>query len=258
MYTDKNTVRIHPAYHEEPLTAKPEPTPAARDRMCARDRLQAIVLDGSVLTRECLAVSLRNLDRGLHVKAVASVEEVEAACHGATSPDLIACNITGMSEPAAFELIRHLIGILGCIPLVVLTDREDAGLVLKALQLGVRGYVVSSLGLAVALGVIRLVAAGGTFVPVSSFTALAQGQTSDPLQACPPEGDAGTPADTGDLTPRQIAVLSCLREGKANKIIAYELGMCESTVKVHVRNILKKLGATNRTQAVYLTHHRGG
>jgi DNA-binding NarL/FixJ family response regulator len=39
----------------------------------------------------------------------------------------------------------------------------------------------------------------------------------------------------------------------ANKLIAYELNMCESTVKVHIRNIMKKLNATNRTQVAYLT-----
>jgi DNA-binding NarL/FixJ family response regulator len=48
-----------------------------------------------------------------------------------------------------------------------------------------------------------------------------------------------------------MTVLSHLRQGKANKIIAYELGMTESTVKVHIRNIMRKMGATNRTQAVY-------
>ncbi len=42
-----------------------------------------------------------------------------------------------------------------------------------------------------------------------------------------------------------------LKQGKANKIIAHELGMSESTVKVHVRNIMRKMGATNRTQAAY-------
>ena len=42
-----------------------------------------------------------------------------------------------------------------------------------------------------------------------------------------------------------------LRRGKANKIIAYELNLCESTVKVHIRNIMKKLGATNRTEVAY-------
>jgi hypothetical protein len=58
--------------------------------------------------------------------------------------------------------------------------------------------------------------------------------------------------------------LDCLRRAMANKLIAYELTMCESTVKVHIRNIMKKLKATNRTKVVYLTrglfeedgHHR--
>ncbi len=52
----------------------------------------------------------------------------------------------------------------------------------------------------------------------------------------------------------QRQILDCLRRGMANKLIAYELNMCESTVKVHIRNIMKKLKATNRTQVVYLTN----
>jgi DNA-binding NarL/FixJ family response regulator len=48
-------------------------------------------------------------------------------------------------------------------------------------------------------------------------------------------------------------VLELLKEGKQNKIIAYKLGMCESTVKVHIRQIMRKLKATNRTQVVLFT-----
>jgi DNA-binding NarL/FixJ family response regulator len=55
------------------------------------------------------------------------------------------------------------------------------------------------------------------------------------------------------FTQRQSQILECLRRGMANKLIAYELDMCESTVKVHIRNIMKKLNATNRTQVAYLT-----
>ena len=54
---------------------------------------------------------------------------------------------------------------------------------------------------------------------------------------------------------RQEAVVEALRQGKANKIIAYELNMQESTVKVHVRNIMKKLNAKNRTEVAYLTRN---
>jgi DNA-binding NarL/FixJ family response regulator len=55
------------------------------------------------------------------------------------------------------------------------------------------------------------------------------------------------------FSPRQLQVLERLRQGKQNKMIAYELGMCESTVKVHLRHIMKKLNARNRTQVVLLT-----
>jgi gluconolactonase len=66
-------------------------------------------------------------------------------------------------------------------------------------------------------------------------------------------GSDGAPRLEG-FTQRQAQILDCLRRGMANKLIAYELNMCESTVKVHIRNIMKKLNATNRTQVVYLTN----
>ena len=53
------------------------------------------------------------------------------------------------------------------------------------------------------------------------------------------------------FTLRQAEVVQALRKGKANKIIAYELNLRESTVKVHIRNIMKKLKATNRTEVAY-------
>jgi DNA-binding NarL/FixJ family response regulator len=62
----------------------------------------------------------------------------------------------------------------------------------------------------------------------------------------------GTPIE---FSPRQLQVLDLLQQGKQNKIIAYELGMCESTVKVHIRQIMKKLNARNRKQVVLLTNN---
>jgi DNA-binding NarL/FixJ family response regulator len=69
-----------------------------------------------------------------------------------------------------------------------------------------------------------------------------------------PVSETTADSPSKSFTNRQSQVLACLREGKPNKLIAYELTMCESTVKVHVRHIMKKLGATNRTQVAYLTN----
>ena len=60
----------------------------------------------------------------------------------------------------------------------------------------------------------------------------------------------------GKFSSKQLGVMNALRQGKANKVIAYELNMCESTVKVHVRNVMKKLQAKNRTEAALILNEK--
>ncbi|MGH8825345.1 MAG: helix-turn-helix domain-containing protein, partial [Jiangellaceae bacterium] len=73
--------------------------------------------------------------------------------------------------------------------------------------------------------------------------------------------DAGIPemvsSDTGGLTPREREVLALLAEGRTNRQIGQQLYIAEKTASVHVSNILAKLGASGRTEAVTLAHRRG-
>ena len=111
---------------------------------------------------------------------------------------------------------------------------------------GARGYIPTSVTLNVALEAMRLVEAGGTFAPTSIF-----------LDAKPPSALTAAQYDVCKktaFTARQLAVLVALRRGKANKQIAYELNMREGTVKVHVRHIMKKLQARNRTEVAILAN----
>jgi DNA-binding NarL/FixJ family response regulator len=86
----------------------------------------------------------------------------------------------------------------------------------------------------VAVEAVRLVKAGGVFIPASSIV---------------PDGDETVPARTSTLlTHRQMEVVEEIRSGKANKQIAYDLNMSEHTVKVHLRHIMRKLKARNRTE----------
>jgi DNA-binding NarL/FixJ family response regulator len=124
----------------------------------------------------------------------------------------------------------------------VLSDSEDdPDRIAKALEQGARGYIPTSVALDAAIGAMRLVQAGGVFVPASSLMNARRSTDGSPQNQI---GDV-------KLTPRQRAVVEALRKGKANKIIAYELSMCESTVKVHVRNIMRKFNATNRTEVAF-------
>ena len=106
-----------------------------------------------------------------------------------------------------------------------------------------RGYIPTSLASMVAVGALRLVCASAARLRRRPLCC---------LRGTAARAPAGESLIDG-FTRRQSQILDCLRRGMANKLIAYELNMCESTVKVHVRNIMKKLKATNRTQVAYMT-----
>jgi DNA-binding NarL/FixJ family response regulator len=131
---------------------------------------------------------------------------------------------------------------------VLLSDRDDVDEVNRALTHGVRGYILTSVVCGVAVAALRLISAGGTFVPADALRSTAAKPDDQP------EGERQRRSDGRDLTPRELSVIDLLREGKPNKLIAARLDMQESTVKVHVRNILKKLNATNRTHAAFVAN----
>ena len=136
----------------------------------------------------------------------------------------------------------NLVAEVGVVPVIVVADSEEPSEILAALDSGARGYVPTSVNIGVVVEVTRLVCAGGTFVPASSVMAMREVIT------------AASTTDrslTGIFTPREARIAEALRKGKANKIIAYDLNLCESTVKVHIRHIMKKLKATNRTEVAY-------
>jgi DNA-binding NarL/FixJ family response regulator len=140
------------------------------------------------------------------------------------------------------------------IPMILLSDCANPAHILSSLRDGVRGYVPSALESSMVIQVIRLVLAGGTFIPPGVLAAAgdASGGVGEP-----PGFEAGPRRHPSELTPRQSEVFELLRQGKSNKLIAYELGMQESTVKVHVRQIMRKLKAINRTHAVFLAEAMG-
>jgi DNA-binding NarL/FixJ family response regulator len=107
----------------------------------------------------------------------------------------------------------------------------------SSIALGARGFFPKSAAPELLLQAIRLVQAGGVYVPV--------GVLADFQDGLPP-AKAGT---TG-LTPRQHDVLQALLRGLPNKLIARELGLTDGTVKIHIAAILRALQARNRTEAV--------
>ena len=161
-----------------------------------------------------------------------------------------------LSAPGTAAEIELLIRRLPHVPFIVMSELEDPSEVMLATRLGARGYLPVSLPLRQAITAIRLVGEGGIYIPPCVL--FASSTDSVPGPAATQEVKESSVSEEAkenptNLSPRQMEVLRLLHEGKQNKIIAYELGMCESTVKVHVRNLMKKLKARNRTQLALLT-----
>jgi DNA-binding NarL/FixJ family response regulator len=233
----------------KPAADEPEPPRPGIPDLTAwaspQEAPKLIYFDSRAFTRDCVGRWLQAHLGEFGVRPIADIVGIE---HEALDPDevrgvIINAGPERASSSAVVELTARLGEVFPDIPIVLLSDNEDAENIREAFELGVRGYIPTSLASLVAVEAVRLVCAGGTFAPtavlLSSWRARA-GADDAPLIA--------------GFTQRQAQILSCLRRGMANKLIAYELNMCESTVKVHIRNIMKKLKATNRTQVVYLTN----
>ncbi|GGC67835.1 response regulator transcription factor [Chelatococcus reniformis] len=127
-------------------------------------------------------------------------------------------------------------------PVVVMSDHEGADSVAQVMNSGARAFLPTSMGVELTAKILAIVRAGGSFVPASTLVAMANG--------------VGAPCASELMTllsPRQLAVARAMGKGLPNKVIADELAMSESTVKVHVRTIMRKLKARNRTEVAVLT-----
>jgi len=164
--------------------------------------------------------------------------------------------IAQVTSDAAFELIvldLNLPGAhgLSCLhhvriaapltPVVVVSGNDDPAIMTEVVMAGAAGYVPKSAPRQVLIDAVRVVLAGGTYLPAAAVGALRRTRQGD--------GAEGTRPPRADLTARQKRVLALLGQGLSNKHIARELGISEITVKAHVSLLFRKLGVTNRVQA---------
>lgn len=219
----------------------------------ADDEAETVVLaliDRRRLERECFARVVRSTRRILSVTAHETAADwLAAPAERRGSAVLLNLGSRRPDTASAGDEIRELVAAAGPVPVVVVAEAEDAAGILAAVAAGARGYVPASVGLDAIAEAALLASRGGSFLPASAIAGLRSALRRDNGRSDVP---AAAPDNaSGQFTSRQAAVADALRRGKANKIIAYELNMCESTVKVHIRTIMKKLRASNRTQAAF-------
>lgn len=212
--------------------------------------MNILIADDHELFLEGLKLVLKSHFSDANIIAVKNYTELFEAIKSAHF-DLI---VTDLAMPGAnsIDALSKMHTILKDTPIIVISAVFDKEIVQRTIEIGVSGYIPKSSSNDLMLSAIHLVLAGGVYIP----KALLDEVSVAPEMAVDFQDlkDASQPAEgqgkTKKLTPRQIDVVRGIAKGLPNKLIAYELGLTEGTVKVHITVILKTLGVSNRTGAV--------
>ncbi|MDH6592581.1 DNA-binding NarL/FixJ family response regulator [Variovorax sp. TBS-050B] len=216
--------------------------------------MKILIADDHRLVIEAVKAKLSELEPGIEFVLAMSVDELLAGATDELDLALIDLNMPGADGQAHIDEIRRR---HPAVPVIVLSGYEDPAIMRSALERGVLGFIPKAYSPEVMLSAVRLVLAGGVYVPPMMLTALppgivagvAPGPTGEPRAAATP------PSQTLEhlrsvLTERQVEVLQLLSQGKPNKLIGRSLGISEGTVKIHLAAIFRALNVRNRTEAV--------
>lgn len=201
---------------------------------------RVLVADDHPLYRDALRAILPRACSATDVAEAACQQDVMAQVTCDADFDLIVLDLN-LPGATGLSCLRYLRGAAPLTPVIVVSGNDDPETMGEVVLAGAAGYVPKSSPSDVLIGAIRLIMAGGTYLPAAAAMTLRRSRPPAP----PPTGPT-----TGDpLTSRQMRVLRLLTRGLSNKQIARELEISEITVKAHVSLILRKLGVSNRTQA---------
>lgn len=158
--------------------------------------------------------------------------------------------LTDLAMPGAhwLEAIQKMHQELPDTPIIILSAVFDREIVQKTLNIGAAGYIPKTSSREVIISAVNLVLSGGVYIPSELLRDNEQSELSI-LKSLENISENKT-SSKNILSPRQIDVLKLISQGKSNKQIAFELGLTEGTVKLHVTAILKLLNVYNRTGAV--------
>ena len=217
--------------------------------------MKILIADDHRLVIEAVKAKLSELEPGIDFVLAMSVDELLASASDDLDLAVIDLNMPGAEGQAHIDEIRRR---LPAVPVIVLSGYEDPAVMRSVLERGVLGFIPKAYSPEVMLSAVRLVLAGGVYVPPMMLSSLPPGVVAgipgigaDPAQ----RGSSAATAQTLEhlrnvLTERQVEVLQLLSQGKPNKLIGRALGISEGTVKIHLAAIFRALNVRNRTEAV--------
>ena len=205
--------------------------------MDSAQRISILSVDDHDLVRKGVAAILAT-EPDLHLVAEANTAEDAIRLYRAHRPHITLMDLR-LPDKSGIESTREIREEFPDAKIIALTSYDGDQDIYRALEAGVRGYLLKEMVHTEVIRAIRIVHAGKRFIPV---------EVSQQVSGFFPEVA---------LTPREIEVLTLVARGFGNKEVGDMLGTAAGTVKAHVQSILSKLGAKDRTHAVTIALRRG-
>jgi DNA-binding NarL/FixJ family response regulator len=205
--------------------------------MSTPQQIRIFSVDDHPLLREGIAALVNN-QPDMVVVGEASTGGEALQLYGQLQPDVTLLDLR-LPDMSGIDTLIALRSEFPDARIIMLTTFEGDVEIHRALQAGARGYLLKNMPPSELLDVIRQVHAGKKRIPAAIASQLAEHMSSE------------------TLTEREVEVLREVAAGNKNREIANKLFISEETVKVHVKHIMEKLGASDRTQAVTIGVRRG-
>lgn len=208
-------------------------------------KLKVLLVDDHNLFRSGVKALLsRQADIEVIGEAADGIDGIRQA--RALNPDIVLLDLD-MPGISGREAVRTLVGELPQTRVLILTVSEDAEDLLDTLRAGAAGYLLKNIDTEYFVEAIRQAASGESIVSPEMTGKLVAGLKQPAISPVPKKDR---------LSARERDIVAALARGASNKEIAREFGLAESTVKIHVQNILRKLNLSSRVQAaVYAVEH---
>jgi len=208
------------------------------------ENMKVLIADDHALFRDGLSLSLEKLDSSATILQASNFAQALKILDSEQKFDLIIVDLE-MQDMAWEEWLDAVKAKAGDARIVVISASENIHNIRESLERGVSGYISKRADSKILTNALKLILDGGTYIPPMM---LGKNLNS-------PENT--TKGRGRNLTNRQFQVLELVAQGMSNKQIAYEMGVSEATVKLHINALLRSIGATNRTQAVVTAQKMG-
>lgn len=207
--------------------------------------MKTLLIDDHVLFRQGMKFLLTDLDSRIEfIEADSCQAALEQFSDEAIEVILLDYHIPG---EVGIEALGKIKQVFSSSSIVIVSSEDDPHIIRGAIENGAAGFIPKSSTQEVLIAALRLVIAGGVYLPSRALDNIGHSLSS-------PEADyqqsSRNPVDS--LSTRQREVLLCAVKGKVNKVIAREMDISESTVKAHLSSAFRALGVNNRTEAVFV------